>query len=678
MNKDPKNNKTIFQKALGVFKKDSVRGPEDSMQQAPLNYTPNINNVSDSLTRKQQEFLDWQVTTINKDLYSRAVYYDSDRIVAYNDFRAMDMSPEIAAALTIIRDECLVRNERGNILEIYSQNPRVKEVLKNLFKERLNVDYNMRLWIRELCKYGDFFLHLHIDGVDRKGVYDVMALPAEEIHREDNVDGIAGNTRFKWDTKNMYFEDWQIAHFRLIEDVKRLPYGTGILNAARKLWKQLQLAEDAMLVYRLVRAPQRTIFYIDVGNINDQDVKQYIDTVKSSMKKQPVVNMQQGGTVNLKYNPAAIEDNYYIPIRGDKSSKVENLEGAANMDQIQDIEYLEKKLFAALQVPKPYLNYTESMPGGTMLAQADLRFSRMINSIQEAVLMELRRIANVHLLFMGFEDDLDNFTLQLTNPSTQQELLHLETWKTRLEVYKDMCNAEVSSPASYTWAMENILGFSKEEIKLMLKQKKIEKKLFAEIETAVETYKNIGLFDDLNKKFEKIGVVSEEPSIGAEEETPAGGESLEAGSMESSLGTEEAPAETPEATPVPEEAPLAEIKKRKSDLLFESALTELLGEDKKDELPQSSLLTNNKILSTKTTKLKESMKSVESLISKRKDENIKKQNEVTIDEDKFDFDSAGKDSSLLNSNVEMNHKTQESLKRLKKIINKNNGENKEK
>jgi len=658
-----KNNKTIFNKALTIFKKDNVREPEDSLQQAPVNYTPNINDPTYNLAKQQQQFLDWQISAVNKDLYNRAIYYDADRTVAYNDFRAMDMSPEISAALSIIRDECLTRNERGNILEIYSKNPRVKEVLKNLFKQRLNVDYNMRLWIRELCKYGDFFLHLHIDGLDKKGIYDVMALPVDEIHREDNVDGVAGNTRFRWDTKNLYFEDWQIAHFRLIEDVKRLPYGTGLLNSARKIWKQLQLAEDAMLIYRLVRAPQRTVFYIDVGNVNDSDVKQYVDTIKSSIKKQPIVN-SNNGQVNLKYNPAAVEDNYYIPVRGDKSSKVENLEGAANLDAIADIEYLEKKLFAALQVPKPYLNYTESIPGGSLLAQADLRFSRMINSVQEAILMELRRIANVHLLFMGFEDELDNFTLQLTNPSTQQELLHLETWKTRLEVFEKMFSGDAKSPASFTWAMENILGYSKEEIKLMLKQKKIEEKIFAEIASAAENYKKIGLFDELDAKYEMKNAENE-LSLGNEQEDKNDEQANVPSSEENANPEETATTETP-AEPAPES--LSESFKRR-DRAFESELNKLLGEEKKEEII-SSLLNNNELISTKANKLRESMRSLDEIISKRREEKIQQETEVVIDENKFDFDN----NSLHSSNEEMNYRTSESLKRLKKIIDKKNSE----
>lgn len=813
----------IFQRAFSAFRKDAVRGSEDSSTKAPLDHTPTYNNSSAPLEKKQQEFLDWQIDVINRDLYTRSVYYDTDRTTLYNDFRAMDNSPEISAALSIIRDECLdadtiiplcngnrmtieelygmeakgfevysynpilkrtekatcervsykgkqevykiifedesfvvatsehlwllkgrnkydktlmlqkgdqiqpfsqrdqktfsfflnlfnfkkrnsfvvnriefvgkrktydlvnvghfnnfaimigeeggvfshnclVRNERGNILEIYSKNARVKDILKDLFHNRLNVDYNLRLWIRELVKYGDFFLHLHIDGKDKKGVYDVMALPAEEIHRQEGVDGISGNTRFHWDMKNLYFEDWQIAHFRLIEDVRKLPYGRSILDSARKLWKQLQLAEDAMLVYRLLRAADKRVFYIDVGAIDDADVKQYIEQIKTNLKKQPVVD-SRNGQINLKYNPSTQEEDFFIPIRGDKSSRIETLPGSSNISEISDIEYLEKKLFAALQVPKPYLNYTESMQGGSMLAQADLRFSRMINSVQEAVVMELRRIANVHLLFMGYEDELDQFTLALTNPSTQQELLNLETWKTRLEVFKEMFSAEVTSPTSYTWAMENVLGFSKEEIKLILKQKKVEKKIFAEIESAVETYKKIGLFYEIDKKFENQNAASATPPVAGTE----GEESLTA-EPSTEFGAEPTEAPPTEEVPPAPESPLAESRNKllkrlltESDSRADAFYDELLGENE-DKPTESLLLKNNEIASTKTYKLRESMKGVEEIIEKRK----KEREEVQIDETQLDIPS----KSLLESNSASNDEMLQKIDKFRKLINK--------
>lgn len=491
---------SIFSRILPALKKSSkIQG--DDINNKEIIAGANLNNQTGGVQQLQQDYLNLQSHKVAYDISQKSFFYDSDRPSAYLDFRAMDMSPEVSAAMDIIADEAVTKNERGNILSIYSENSRVKKILKDLFENRLNINYNLGLWIREMVKYGDNFVKLEID--QKEGIYDATQMRVNEMYREESFDNQINSARFKWQgTQTIYFEEWQMAHFRLVSDGSKLPYGRSILEPARKLWKQLQLAEDAMLVYRLVRAPERRVYYIEVGNIDPNDVPQHMENIKKEIKKQPVVN-QSSGNVNFKFNPISLEEDFFLPIRGDKGSRIETLAGAANMNDILDVEYLQNKLFAALKVPKTYLNYSESMPGGSTLSQADLRFSRTINRIQESVIIELRRIANIHLYLLGFEDDLNNFSLSLTNPSSQQELLKLETMKTRMEVFNLMYTSDVTSPVSYTWAMENILGFSHAEIKQILRQKKIERKIFNEIEGATETYKDSGMFKDLDVKFKK-------------------------------------------------------------------------------------------------------------------------------------------------------------------------------
>ena len=515
------DNNSIFKRVYDAVNNNKRRTPPMDAQGQPPGIATPSQGLFGSLEDFQQQYLDWQVNKISHDLYTRTIYYDTDRINSYHDYRAMDQSPEVSAALDIMRDECLTRNERGNILEIYSSNDRIKRKLDDLFYNRMNIDYNLSLWIRDLIKYGDYFVHLHVH--KDEGVYDFMTLPQEEIHREEGFDGTASSVRFRWETTQDYFESWQIAHFRLIEDTRKLPYGRSMLDPARKLWKQLQLAEDSMLVYRITRAPERRIFYIEVGNLEDADVKQYMQRIQRQVKKQPVVN-QNNGNMSFRYDPMNVSEDYFIPVRGDKSTKIDTLPGASNLGDIQDIEYLENKLFAALKVPKTYLNYAENLPGGPTLSQADLRFARTINRIQEQVLMELRRIAKIHLAFLGHEDEINDFDLKLTNPSTQQELLKLETMKSRLEVFALFVSQDLYSPASYTWGMKYILGFSEKDIKKMLRQKKVERKLFTEIEFAPQTYKKIGLFKDLDDKFEIPGAAEALQNAENEDLFDGGGE----------------------------------------------------------------------------------------------------------------------------------------------------------
>jgi hypothetical protein len=653
---EDKKPQSIFQGVVDAINGGKKKTPTAS---ASAQFAPNkadgLVNSESPIEEMQQQFLDWQVNKIAHNLYTRSIYFDTDRLSAYQDFRAMDMSPEIAAALNIIRDECLTRSEKGNILEIYSENSRVKEILKDLFGNRINVDYNLKLWIRDLVKYGDYFVFLEIDKTE--GIYNFLSLPVEEIHREEAYDGNPESVRFRWETMGMYFEDWQVAHFRMLEDTKKLPYGRSILDPARKLWKQLQLAEDSMLVYRITRAPERRVFYIEVGNLGDQDVQGYMMKIQNQIKKQPVVD-SRNGQYNLKYDPMNITEDYFIPIRGDKSSKIDTLPGASNMGDIQDIEYLQNKLFASLQVPKAYLNYAENLPGGSTLSQADLRFSRTINSIQEVILLELRRIANIHLFFSGLKDEVDNFTLTLTNPSTQQELLKLETMKARMEVFKEMYSSEANSPVSYTWAMENVLGFSKAEIKLILKQKKVEKKIFAEIDASVETYKKIGLFKELDDRYELPGATPAGAATTGEEAAAGGGgggADAGLGNMElgSQLGGMEAGGGAPDAGGAPdlggepevggaEEVPLAENRIRKikrvlaeSDRNADDLLLDLLGDT--EEAPtlaereenENKLLHQNKKLNYKIQKMIENIQtSLDDTKKEERDENEKKFQEI--------------------------------------------------
>jgi hypothetical protein len=289
-----------------------------------------------------------------------------------------------------------------------------------------------------------------------------------------------------------------------------------------------------------------------------------------------------------------MEEDYFVPIRGDKSSRIETLPGASNLGEIQDVEYLQNKLFAALKVPKTYLNYSETMPGGSTLSQADLRFSRTINRIQENIVIELRRIANIHLFLLGFEDDMDNFDLKLTNPSTQQELLKLETMKARLEVFKEMFTGEATSPVSYTWAMEYIMGFSKTEIKQMLRQKKVEKKMFSEIETAPEQYMDTGLFADIDSKF-KISTNSQpvEGEGGATDDVGGGdlgGGDLGGGGFD--LGGDEAGGEDLGGG---------------EETIAENVLFEEINQNYKKQNITESLVDKNKSLNTKTKRLVDSI-----------------------------------------------------------------------
>jgi len=369
------------------------------------------------------------------------------------------------------------------------------------------------------------------------------------LNQYSNDDTKTHKTEFKWREKDIKFNSWEVAHFRLLGDDRRLPYGTSMLEKCRRIWKQLLLAEDAMLVYRTSRAPERRVFKVFVGNMDDKDVESYIQKVANKFKRDPVVD-PQNGNVDLRMNQMAVDQDYFIPVRDQAApSPIDTLPGATNLSEIADIEYIQKKLLASLRIPKAFLGFEEVVGEGKNLALLDIRFARTINRVQKAIIQELNKIAIIHLYVMGFEDELENFSLGLTNPSTQAELLKLEQWQTKITLYKDAVGDPGSgiAPVSATWAKKFILGMSDEEIKLDLQQQRFEKALAGELETTKEVIKKTGLFNNIDKLYgapaeEGDGTgetPGEEPGLdtgseatsdfdmgGPETEAPGGGEEI--------------------------------------------------------------------------------------------------------------------------------------------------------
>ena len=362
------------------------------------------------------------------------------------------------------------------------------------------------------CKYGDNFVYLNIS--DSNGVVGVKQMPNYEMERRDGglFDMIAqrsdedyktDKTKYYWRGRDVEFNSWQIAHFRLLGDDRRLPYGTSVLEKARRIWKQLLLSEDAMLVYRVTRAPERRIYKIYVGNIDDKDVEAYVNEIANRFKRQPMVDPQTG-QIDLRYNQLSNDQDYFIPVRTeDAPSPIDTLPGAQNLDQIADIEYLQKKLFTALRVPKPFLGFDETTGDGKNLALQDIRFSRTVNRIQQAMLQELNKIVIIHLYLLGFEDDLDNFTLTLNNPSTQAEMLKIEHLQLKMTLYKDAVSDAGNGfgAMSMTRAKREILGWADNDIKQDLLEQRMEKAAAAELANSANVIKHTGMFDVVDRLY---------------------------------------------------------------------------------------------------------------------------------------------------------------------------------
>ncbi len=405
---------------------------------------------------------------------------NQNRAERYMDFDQMEYMPEIASSLDIYADEMTTSSQIQEMLRIECQNDEIKTILSSLYKNVLNVDFNLFGWARSMCKYGDLFLYLDID--EEKGITNCIGLPSHEIERLEGEDPTNPNyVQFQWNSGGMTFENWQMAHFRVLGNDKYGPYGTSVLEPARRIWRQLTLLEDAMMAYRIVRSPERRVFYIDVGNIAPQDVEQYMQRVMTQMKRNQVVD-QQTGRVDLRYNPLSVEEDYFMPVRGDSSSKIENLPGGTFTGDIEDVQYLRDKLFSALKVPQSYLSRGQ---GGeedkTTLAQKDIRFARTIQRLQRSLLSELEKIGVVHLYTLGFRsDDLIGFALTLNNPSKIAELQELEHWRTKF----DVAAAATEGFFSRRWVATKIFGLTDDEVLRMQREMFFDRKLDAELEAA--------------------------------------------------------------------------------------------------------------------------------------------------------------------------------------------------
>ena len=574
-------NSTVFQKLTRMF-----GFPGQQAQQTPsFNFNKDELLKTDSredyekamLQAQQSQYIADKWSKLDQSLYNQSVYYEPTRMAAYYDYESMEFTPEVSAALDIYAEESTTMSEKGEILTIYSESDRIKTILEDLFQNKLDINTNLQMWARGMAKYGDDFVYLKID--PEKGIIGVQQLPNIEIERIEGAStkkAINTDTkvpsrelRFQWKNKDLEFQAWEVAHFRLLGDDRKLPYGTSMLDKIRRIWKQLLLAEDAMLIYRTSRAPERRVFKIFVGNMDDKDIEPYVQKVANKFKRQPVSD-PRNGQVDMRYNQMAVDQDYFVPVRDPgQTMPIETLPGAQNLGEIADIEYIQKKMLAALRIPKAFLGFEEVVGDGKNLALMDIRFARTINKIQKSLIQELNKVALIHLYLLGMEDELNNFTLSLTNPSSQSDLLKIEMWKEKITLYKDATSDQSQIgilPVSHTWAKKNILGFSDNEVVLDLQQQRLERAMGFELNNTQNVIKRSGVFDDVDAKYGISEEEREKAMDAAGGEAPGGGDMLGGGM-----------ASTPEPPAAGGDAPLSESTKSKK-----SKILGMLGEEKED------------------------------------------------------------------------------------------------
>ena len=536
---------TVFQRLNNIFTPEGINVPKSMTNRyaigndALLKTSDRGEYEQAKLQAQQNKYLGGMWKKVDGELFQHSVHYETTRIGSYTDFESMEFYPEISAALDIMMEEATTINDKGRVLNVYSDSNRVKTILEDLFFNRLDVHTTLPMWTRNTCKYGDNFVFLNID--DKAGVIGARQLPNFEIERREGdlynrlLLGTSTSTdpdddpkvKFYWRGRDIEFSSWQVGHFRLLGDDRRLPYGTSLLEKGRRIWKQLLLSEDAMLIYRVTRAPERRVYKIYVGNIDDKDVPSYVDEIANRFKRTPIMDSQTG-QIDLKYNQMANDQDFFIPVRTeDAPNPIDTLPGASNLDQIADIEYLQRKLFTALRVPKSFLGFEDAMGDGKNLALQDIRFTRTINRVQQAMIQELNKIAILHLFLLGLEDELDNFTLTLNNPSTQAEMMRVEHLQAKISLFKDSVGDAGNGFAamSMTRGKREILGWSDDEIKQDLLEQRMEKAAAAELEKTSNVIKHTGLFDEVDRIHGDMDIAKE----GGKTKDEEGGEDGEGG-----------------------------------------------------------------------------------------------------------------------------------------------------
>lgn len=520
---------TVFNKLEKVISGDTLK----QYNNVPSSNTYNINNrqvvdVASSpeeyqmklAQNRQQALLAKQWIKANYDLTNKYISSLNDVKLMYRDADLMDGFPEIGTALDIFSEETTCINDNGFMINVTSKSDRIKSILNDLFVNRLSINTLLPMICRGMCKYGNNFMLLNID--KNNGILGWKELPIHEMERFENGAGSqypfspvpnanlnninpntnVDDTKFVWIGQNEYipYRNWQIAHFRLLYDSQFLPYGVSILHKARRHWRMLSMMEDMLLIYRLDRSIERRVFKVNVGSINENDVPSYVQQIADTFKRIPIIDPMTG-QIDLRKNVMCQMDDFFIPVRDpSEPSPIEVLPAGNNLTALDDIKFIQNKLFTALRVPKSFLNFEEEKGDGKNLSLMDVRFTRTVNRIQQALIMELNKVAMIHLFLLGFTDDLTNFNITMNNPSSQAEMLEIENLAKKITTAKDAMTppGEGLPLTSTTWALRNIMKWSDKDIERNLHELRLEYALADELTKTPQIIKRTGLFNPVD------------------------------------------------------------------------------------------------------------------------------------------------------------------------------------
>jgi hypothetical protein len=450
-----------------------------------------------------------------------------DRKTRYMYYREMDTMEFIHRGLEIVADDSTQENDEGNRMKIFSDDEETKKILEDLFLERLDMNNDLWTIVFDSAKMGDNFFEIIPDNYENpKKIIYLRYLEPEKVERIEKNGRLmyfkykstnrfheVNRFSFSVETRKMEMEyrlqPWQVVHFIILPDRDGHPYGASLLKPGVRTYRRLSLLEDVILVYRISRAPERRVFYIDVGNLNVVEAKKFIRKIKDQYRTQSFID--EDGNINKRANVLSITSDIFVPIReGGLGTKIETLQGGEGLKTIDDLDYFKNKILRTMNIPFSYLGDEADRSKGT-LTQQDIKFSRFIERIQSQIVKGLSKIASLELFFnKKKKEDLNDFRIELTPPSNIKEITEIDLINQRMGLLGTIKGLDIFSTE---WMLKKILKMSDKEISDIVLQKALEIK---KAEAAAAGTPMPGLGGEMGAPTPEMGAEAPPAEMGAE------------------------------------------------------------------------------------------------------------------------------------------------------------------
>lgn len=502
-------------------------------------------------------------------------------VFAHDTIPVYDLSVEEHqnfASDSICFHNCQV-GETGHMFEIKAKDKGVKDEAEFLLHEVLDIEENLWSDVKNLCLLGDTFWEAIVNDQNPKaGIVKLQRLPADSMYRIETTKGklmefqqskegpdyqslarvevTKATDADLMQATALRFTPEQIIHMKIGDDRKTFyPYGVSLIEAARGPAHQLRLMEDAMLVYRLTRAPERRVFYIDVGQLPQARAEAYLDRMKDQFRKKKVATNKGGGVgasaVEERWHAPSQEEDYWLPLRPNTNTRIETLPGAQNLGEIDDAIYFRNKLFVALNFPKNYAGQEDPQQTRITLSSQDVKFARMIERIQKSVARGIRTLITRHLQLLGYpEERIHDLQVKMTPPSDWREISRNEVVEARFNRAATLKGSQLMSDYDI---LVDILKFDPERAKEYVARMKQQKLEDLKIQVMAANPALLGLGQPPNDETE-LGVDANGPNsqIAPTDQQPpqnAGGGEPEGQEAPPPPGGEEQPEENPNGPP---------------------------------------------------------------------------------------------------------------------------------